>query len=125
MVLRSAHRLESSCASWAAWGDLFVKDKGGKGRGGWAPLLYAAEKGYEEVVRKKLLERGAAVDAKDNDGRMPLSRAVEEGHEAIVKLLLDTGKVDVEAKDRDGRTALSWDALYGHEAVVKLLRSIK
>lgn len=34
-----------------------------------------------------LLENGATVDAKDNDGRTLLSYITEKGYEAIVKLL--------------------------------------
>jgi ankyrin repeat protein len=74
------------------------------------------------AVVKLLLEKGAAVESKDRDGRTPLSwAAAQNGHEAVVKLLLEKGKAELESKDKDGRTPLSWAAGNGHEAVVKLL----
>ncbi len=36
---------------------------------------------------EQLLEKGARIDVKDEDGWTPLSRAMEEGHEGIVNLL--------------------------------------
>ena len=55
------------------------------------PLLLAAAKGHEAVV--KLLLGMGKVDAnvKDNDGRPPLWWAVVAEHDAIVKLLLVIG----------------------------------
>jgi hypothetical protein len=73
------------------------------------------------VVVKLLLEKGAELESKDNDGRTPLSWAAKNGHKAVVKLLLEKG-AELESKDRvDGRTPLSWAAENGHSAVVKLL----
>jgi ankyrin repeat protein len=49
--------------------------------------LWAAENGYEAVV-KLLLETGKVdVNLKDSSRRTPLSWAAENGHEAVVKLL--------------------------------------
>ncbi|KAM3510890.1 hypothetical protein MY11210_005493 [Beauveria gryllotalpidicola] len=73
-----------------------------------------------DTIVKMLLEKGANIDAKDNDGRTALSYVAEKGHEAIVKLLLEKG-ANIDAKDNDGRTALSYVAEKGHEAIVKLL----
>ncbi|PMD49099.1 hypothetical protein L207DRAFT_414862, partial [Hyaloscypha variabilis F] len=42
----------------------------------------AAEGGQEEVV-KHLLERGAALESKDKDGRAPLSWAAGSGHDDL------------------------------------------
>ena len=84
-------------------------------------LMWAAQRGYKELV-EDLLETGEeGVDSKDRDGRTPLSLAAAGGHEAVVKLLLATGEVDVDSKDGDGRTPLSRAAAGGHEAVMKLL----
>lgn len=83
-------------------------------------LSWAAEKGYETVV--KLLLGRVAADTKDNEGRTPLLWAAMKGHEVVVKLLLETGRVDVDIKDKFYRqTPLSWAAENGHEKVVKLL----
>jgi ankyrin repeat protein len=83
-------------------------------------LSWAAEKGYEAVV-KLLLEKGAELEAKSGNGRTPLLWAAEKDHEAVMKLLLEKG-AELEAKDKQyGQTPLSWAAEKGHEAVVKLL----
>ncbi|KAK3896460.1 hypothetical protein C8A05DRAFT_20565, partial [Staphylotrichum tortipilum] len=114
MALRGADNWESSPASQGAWGDLLVEE-----RCGWVPLLYAAEKGYEAVLQQ-LLDKGAAVDVVDHDGRTPLSWAARNGREAVVRQLLDKGAA-VDMADRDGRTPLWWAARNGDEAVVRRL----
>ena len=70
---------------------------------------------------RQLLEKGAAVEAKDGVGRTPLLWAAKNGHEGAVRQLLGKG-VAVEAKDGDGRTPLLWAAEKGHEGVVRLLK---
>ena len=40
---------------------------------------------------KLLVEKGADLDSKDNDGQTPLSYAVSKGREAVVKLLIEKG----------------------------------
>ncbi|KAK5660449.1 hypothetical protein OQA88_12994 [Cercophora sp. LCS_1] len=84
------------------------------------PLSWAAANGHE-VVAKLLLEKGADIEAKDNnDGQTPLFWAAANGHEAVVKLLLEED-ANIEAKDDHGQTPLSWAAVKGREGVVKLL----
>ena len=56
---------------------------------------------------KLLVEKGAELDSKDNDGQTPLSCAADSGHEAVVKLLVEKG-AELDSKDNDGRTPLSW-----------------
>ena len=75
--------------------------------------------GLEAVVRR-LLEEGADVKAKDNNGLTALYWAARMGYDAVVGLLLDE-EADTKAKDKDGLTALYWAARKGYDAVVKLL----
>jgi ankyrin repeat protein len=67
--------------------DLSVAD--GFGR---TALHYAARLGHEDIMRI-LIEAGAQVDAKDNDGYTPLLRAIQGGDSnfGAVRQLLDAG----------------------------------
>ncbi|KAH7370403.1 hypothetical protein BKA65DRAFT_522158 [Rhexocercosporidium sp. MPI-PUGE-AT-0058] len=60
--------------------DINTKDEYGR-----TPLLYAAERGYESVV-KELLEKGVDPDSEDYTSRTPLWYAAEGGHEAALTL---------------------------------------
>ena len=82
-------------------------------------LHEAAESGDIAKV-KKLLEAGAAVEARAEHGRTALHYAAGKGHFVIVKLLLEAG-ADVEARDKDGRTALHVAAEVGLADVVTAL----
>ncbi|KAL4923581.1 ankyrin repeat-containing domain protein [Aspergillus undulatus] len=59
-----------------------------------------------ETVVQILLENGARVDTRDNDGETPLSYAAKVHLPSIVKMLLDKG-ADINCKDKDGRTPMS------------------
>ncbi|EHK44874.1 HET protein [Trichoderma atroviride IMI 206040] len=88
---------------------------------GWTPLLLALEAKTVRIANL-LLEKGANIEAKDNEGRTPLLRAttIYENSEAI-KLLLQYG-ADIEAKDNEGRTPLSWVIIvYQNSEVIRLL----
>ncbi|WP_353271589.1 tetratricopeptide repeat protein [Wolbachia endosymbiont (group A) of Rhorus exstirpatorius] len=61
--------------------DINIRD-----RRGWAPLHYAASKGYLNVV-KYLIEKGASLEAKANDGKTPLDIAIEQKHNNVVEYL--------------------------------------
>ncbi|RYP16766.1 hypothetical protein DL767_010132 [Monosporascus sp. MG133] len=85
--------------------DLLIEDKGAAIEAkykeyGQAPLSWAAGEGHEALVRL-LVEKGAAIEAKDKEGRTPLSWAAAKGHEAVVRLLVEKGAV-IEAKDESG-----------------------
>ena len=60
-------------------------------------LLDASAKGDQTSVQS-LIDTGANVNAKDNDGRTPLHRAAYKGHDNIAKLLLKN-KADENAKN--------------------------
>ncbi|PQE33418.1 Ankyrin repeat-containing domain protein [Rutstroemia sp. NJR-2017a WRK4] len=85
------------------------------------PLLWAAEKGHEVVVKLLLATGKVNIDLKDNRNRTPLFQAAENMHRAVVKLLLATNKVNVNSKDNDDHTLLLWTVKNRDEAVIKLL----
>jgi ankyrin repeat protein len=104
--------------------DLLIEDRGANMethciRYGQAPLLWAAEEGYEVLVRR-LLQAGATTEDKDRNGRTSLSWAAEMGCETVVCQLLEGG-ANIEAEDNNERTALSWAAQGGREAVIQRL----
>ncbi len=66
------------------------------------------------------LDKGADVNAKDEQGYTPLHNAAWEGHKEIVELLIAKG-ADVNAKDEYGYTPLHDAVDEGHKEVVGLL----
>jgi ankyrin repeat protein len=59
-----------------------------------------------------LLEKGAEIEARDEEGQTPLIRAASAAQTGIVKLLLDKG-ARIEARDKYGNTALMSTACGG------------
>lgn len=82
-------------------------------------LIKAASIGDISAV-KALLEKGADVNAKNNDGTTALIQASEYGYSDIVKMLLAKG-ADVNAIDEFGRMALFVASMQGHYDIVKAL----
>ncbi|CAH0029964.1 unnamed protein product [Clonostachys rhizophaga] len=85
------------------------------------PLLYAATRGYETVVKQLLDADPTGVDLMSIHGRTPISHAAQLGRAGVVRLLLDTGKAKADLGDKIGRTPLSYAAKEGNGDVVKLL----
>ena len=87
------------------------------------PLIWAAARGHEEVV-KMLLERGDVnLDLRDSRWmRTPLIWAAARGHEGVVKVFLEQEVVNPnQANSAYGQEALSSAAGNGHEGIVKML----
>ena len=85
----------------------FSKGAGGK-------MIEAASRGNIKRV-KLLIEEGADVNARDEDGSTALIEAARYEHTEIAKLLIENG-ADVNAKDKDGWTALMGVAKTGETA---------
>jgi uncharacterized protein len=86
---------------------------------GWNPLLYAATGGKDEVVAL-LVNAGANVNTRSDNGSTPLMMAVRGGHLSTAKLLLDRG-ANPNLKNERGQTALMWAMDYGHTEIGTLL----
>jgi hypothetical protein len=84
----------------AAGSDLDAKDP----LGGSSPLIVASLYGQTETANA-LIEHGASLDAKNNDGATALHVAAFFAHPEVVSLLLEKG-ADPEAENRFGQTAL-------------------
>lgn len=93
---------------------------------GYLPLIYAAQRGHDDVVDLLLTLGGVDPAATSRTGCTALHRAAYSGHASTVRLLLSTprGKAAVNLPDAstgDLRPALSKAASQGHLAVCKLL----
>lgn len=82
-------------------------------------LIDAASHGALYLVNK-LLDCGADVDSKDQDGRTALHRACTMGRLAVVKRLLERG-IDVNVRTDSGQIALHRAVQTGDEELVKAL----
>ena len=78
---------------------------------------YIKENNISEV--KLLLDHGADVNVKDEDGETPLFCASNNGHKEIVKLLLEHG-ADVNAKNNYGNSPLHCVSEKGHTEIVNI-----
>lgn len=87
-------RLEAAKVLVAAGADVTPK-RGGTGwpRAGWTALHYAAGLGFADLV-EPLIQRGADLNAHDDDGKTPLRVAVEADQREVAKLLTSRGAHD-------------------------------
>jgi ankyrin repeat protein len=67
-----------------------------------------------------LINHGANVDLKNNEGKSPITIAIEKDNLAVVKGLLEMGKVDINQRDIDGRSLLQNIVVFGNHKMAKL-----
>jgi ankyrin repeat protein len=67
-----------------------------------------------------LLERGAAIDARDVDDKTPLHFAAQYGRTQVAQLLLEHG-ADANARTKSGHTPSQLGLRRGRREIVKLL----
>ena len=82
--------------------------------------LISAAKSGDVAGIQAALDRGANIEATDNDGQTALMQAARWGHADAVKLLLEKG-ANVKSTDKNGTTALLCAAPNGSADMVKLL----
>jgi len=83
-------------------------------------LLVAALTGHREIA-KILIDNGAEVDSRADDGRTPLMLAAGKGDTDFVSFLLKAG-ADPTLTDKSGATATSLASAKGHKEVADHLR---
>lgn len=88
---------------------------------GWTPLIYAAFNGHAEVVGY-LLDHGAEIDARADNGFTALIAAARGGHEEAAALLLKRG-ANPNARDERGETAMDYALRGGNTDLFDRLRA--
>ncbi len=84
-------------------------------------LLIAALMGHKETAQA-LLDRGAEIDSRAEDGRTPLMLAASKGNADLVAFFLHAG-ADPALTDNSGATAASLASLKGNGEVAALLKN--
>lgn len=87
--------------------------------GGNTGLHWSARKGLSRMARL-LLDNGARVDARNDEGETPLHWAAAHGQKTLLVTLIAHG-ADVNAIDRAGWTSLRWAEAQGQEEIARIL----
>ena len=87
-----------------------------------APIIEAAKRNLDLLVRILLTEKGIDPDYRDKNGKTALFYAADKGYTEIVERLLATRRVNPNITDQRGHTPLSLAVRGGHgDIVAKLL----
>lgn len=89
---------------------------------GMTALMSAVDAG-QLLMAKYLIERGAAIDARDVKGRSALDIALEKGNIALLKLFMAKLKLGPDSKDATNKTLLEKAVLLGNLQSIKFLIS--
>lgn len=84
-----------------------------------AHTMHCLKQGLADIV-ELLIEKGADVQAPDNDGWTPLMPASSEGHVEVVRILLEKEE-DVHASNNSGSTPLILASSENHLHVARML----
>ena len=86
------------------------------------PLHLCSQWGIEEVV-ETLLEHGAAINAKDVEGKTPLHVAIEGRNQGIVDKLIEQNGIDLSTRDKSGLSPFACAmTVKNQKAAEKILR---
>ncbi|KAK7485776.1 hypothetical protein BaRGS_00022957 [Batillaria attramentaria] len=80
----------------------------------------AALFGHAQILRL-LIERGADMNAMDNDGDTPLHDAISQGRTAAAEVLLGWPKLDIRRKNKKGFSIIHFAAIKGEPSITELL----
>ncbi len=81
--------------------------------------MLAAKYGHKDVV-ELLINRGANIMARDNNGWTALILSAKYGHKDVVELLINIG-ANIEARNNYGETSLMLAACNGYKEVIELM----
>ncbi|NXX54530.1 ASZ1 protein, partial [Scopus umbretta] len=83
------------------------------------PLMYAARKGYPQVVAL-LVAHGSHINAQDENGYSALMWAAQHGHKSVIFKLLELG-ADKNLQTKDEKTAAELAKINKHSEIYSLL----
>ncbi len=97
----------------------YPKDQKPEWMHGMTILMYASANNHPETA-KLLLEKGADINAQNNDGWTALMYALIYNYPEIAELLLKKG-ADPNIQNKGGETALMYASVFNHPKIAKLL----